>query len=230
MDNAPLLIVGATRGIGRRTADLLIASGLPVITAGRTSDAPSGVVDHMQMDVTADDLGLSSLPDALGGLAYFPGSIDLRPIRGLKANDLRAAFELNAVGAFRVVQACADRLKRTPLAGIVLVSTVAVQRGMPFHVPVAMAKGAVEGLTRSLAAELAPTVRVNCIAPGLVRTDLSARLLDSAAKEKASAERHPLKRVGDPDDIAAMAAFLLGPSAGWITGQVIGVDGGLGCL
>jgi NAD(P)-dependent dehydrogenase (short-subunit alcohol dehydrogenase family) len=137
---------------------------------------------------------------------------------------------LNTIGAFTAIQACADRLKKAPGSGIVLFSTVAVQRGMPFHTGVAAAKGALEGMTRSLAAELAPTVRVNCIAPSLTRTPLAEKLLATPEREQASAERHPLKRVGEAQDLAAMAAFLLGDEARWITGQVIGVDGGLSAI
>lgn len=227
---APILVVGGTRGIGRRIAERLIARGTPVITAARGTDAPTGVHEHLVCDAVGEGLPLHRLPDALGGLAYCPGSIDLKPLRALTPDDLRAAFEVNAVGAFRAVQACADRLKRSPGAGIVLFSTVAVGRGMPFHAGVAAAKGAVEGLARALAAELAPAVRVNCIAPSLTRTDLAARLLGSPEREQAGAGRHPLKRIGEADDSAALAVHLLGPDAGWITGQVIGVDGGLSAI
>ena len=227
---APTLIIGGTHGIGRALAEQLIAAGKPVITVGRTADAPPGVQAHWQRDIVSEGLPTDLLPDALGGLAYCPGSIDLKPLRSHKADDLRVAFELNAIGAFNAIQACADRLKKSPGAGVVLFSTVAVQRGMAFHASVAAAKGAVEGLTRALAAELAPIVRVNCIAPSLTRTPLAEKLLSTPEREAASAERHPLKRVGEAHEVAAMAAFLLGDSARWITGQVIGVDGGMSAI
>ncbi len=186
--------------------------------------------EHIMADVLLNGLDEAVLPNELAGLAYCPGSIDLKPFRSIKPEDLRAAFELNVVGAFRCAQQCSERLKRVPGSGIVFFSTVAVQRGMAFHASVASAKGAVEGLTRSLAAELAPTVRVNCIAPSLTRTSLAEKLLSSPEREKASAERHPLKRVGEPEEIAAMAAFLLSDDARWITGQVLGVDGGMSAI
>lgn len=227
---APTLIIGGTHGIGRALAEQLIAQGESVITVGRTADAPAGVLGHWQRDIIAEGLPSELLPDTLAGLAYCPGSIDLKPLRSLKADDLRMAFELNAVGAFSAIQACADRLKKNQGSGIVLFSTVAVARGMAFHASVAAAKGAVEGLTRALAAELAPHVRVNCIAPSLTRTPLAGKLLSTPEREVASAERHPLKRVGEAEEVAAMAAFLLGGQARWITGQVIGVDGGLSAI
>lgn len=229
MAEHPFLIIGGTRGIGRALAANLIARGERVITVARGADSVPGG-SHIQADVLNGGLPEDALPNELTGLAYCPGSIDLKPFRSIKPEELRAAFELNVVGAFRCAQQCAERLKRVPGSGILFFSTVAVQRGMAFHAGVASAKGAVEGLTRSLAAELAPTVRVNCIAPSLTRTSLAEKLLSSPEREKASAERHPLKRVGEPEEIAAMAAFLLSDDARWITGQVLGVDGGMSAI
>ncbi len=226
--NAPILLIGASSGIGHATAHLLVHEGRPLLTMGRRD--PGLGAPHITHDMLAGPFPVEQLPAELGGLAYFPGSIDLKPLRSTKVDDLRGAFELNVLGAFTAVQACADRLKKVPGSGIVLFSTVAVGRGMAFHSSVAAAKGAVEGLARSLAAELAPTVRVNCIAPSLTRTPLAEKLLSTPEREAASAERHPLKRVGEAEDIAAMAAFLLGERARWITGQVIGVDGGLSAI
>lgn len=184
----------------------------------------------MQRDILAEGLSSEELPEALSGLVYCPGSIDLKPLRSLMADDLRASFELNVIAAFSAIQACAERLRKNPGSGVVLFSTVAVQRGMAFHASVASAKGAVEGLTRALAAELAPNVRVNCIAPSLTRTSLAEKLLSTPEREAASVERHPLKRVGEAQEVAAMAAFLLSDNARWITGQVIGVDGGMSAI
>lgn len=229
MTDHPFLIIGGTRGIGRALAERLITRGERVITVARGADGVPGG-EHIVADVASDGLPEAALPNELAGMAYCPGSIDLKPMRSIKPEDLRVAFELNVVGAFRCAQQCAERLKRVPSSGIVFFSTVAVQRGMAFHAGVASAKGALEGLSRSLAAELAPAVRVNCIAPGLTRTSLAEKLLSSPEREKASSERHPLKRVGEPEEIAAMAAFLLSDDARWITGQVIGVDGGMSAI
>lgn len=230
MSHAPILIIGASRGIGKDLAERLIAKGKPVITVSRSGEGPTGAQANMQADVVAEGLPQDQLPDTLGGVVYCPGTIDLKPLRSLKVDDLRHALEVNLVGAFRVAQATADRLKKVPGSSMIFFSTVAVGQGMSFHATVAAAKGGVEGLTRSLAAELAPTVRVNCIAPSLTNTPLAERLLSSPEKEKAAADRHPLKRVGQAQDIAALAAFLLSDEAGWITGQVIGVDGGMSAL
>jgi NAD(P)-dependent dehydrogenase (short-subunit alcohol dehydrogenase family) len=182
------------------------------------------------VDVVKDGLPLERLPETLSGMAYCPGSIDLKPFRSMRVEDLRNALEVNLVGAFRCAQVAAERLKRSPGSSMLFFSTVAVGQGMAFHASVAAAKAGVEGLTRSLAAELAPTVRVNCIAPSLTDTPLAERLMNSPEKAKAAADRHPLKRTGTVVDMAAMAAFLLGPEAGWISGQVIGVDGGMSRL
>jgi 3-oxoacyl-[acyl-carrier protein] reductase len=224
----PILIIGASRGIGHALAARLLSEGKPIITMCRSDLAGAG--SHIIHDVLSPGFPADQLPKALGGLVYCPGSMDLKPLRSIKADDLRNALELNAIAAFTAVQACADRLKEAPGSGVVLFSTVAVQRGMAFHAGVAAAKGAVEGLARALAAELAPKVRVNCIAPSLTRTPLAKKILSSPEREKASAERHPLKRVGEAHELAAMAAFLLSADAHWITGQIIGVDGGLSAI
>ncbi len=230
MHDYPILVVGATRGIGLAITQRLVSAGRSVISVSRGSDAPLGVAQHISADVVADGLAIEELPEIVGGLAYCPGSIDLKPLRSVRAEDLRTAFEINVIGAFKCIHAVADRLKRAPASGIVLFSTVAVAQGMPFHVPVAAAKGAVEGMVRSLAAELAPSFRVNAIAPSLSATSLAERLLNTPEKMKAAGDRHPMKRIGAPEDAAAMAAFLLSNEASWITGQVIGVDGGLSRL
>ncbi|MEL6277161.1 MAG: SDR family oxidoreductase [Bacteroidota bacterium] len=226
---ANYLIVGGTSGIGRAVVDQLVAAGHHLwVWSRQERDLPiSGQVNFVSTDVTTDDIPKDSLPSTLDGLVYCPGSIELKSFRSLKPAAFREAFELNVIGAVRCVQAVERLLKKSDIASIVFFSTVAVQRGMPFHAAVAAAKGALEGLTRSLAAEYAPKVRVNAIAPSLTDTPLAGKLLATEEKRQASAERHPLKRVAGAEEIASMAVYLLSQHAAFITGQVIGMDGGL---
>ena len=183
------------------------------------------------LDVTAETLDLETLPETLQGLVYCPGTIVLKPFQRLTIDDFKEDFNINLLGAVKVIQGCLKQLKKSPTgASIVLFSTVAVNTGMPFHASVASAKAAVEGLTRSLAAEFAPRIRVNAIAPSLTDTPLAQNLLSSEEKRKASADRHPLKRIGTPQEIACAAAHLLSDAGAWITGQVLPIDGGMSSL
>lgn len=167
----------------------------------------------------------------LHGIAYCVGDIPLKSLRAIKREEFLQAFELNCWGALELVQASLPALQKAPGTGsVVLFSTVAMAQGFPMHSAIASAKGGVEGLTLSLAAELAPQVRVNCIRPGLTRTSIAAKLLKDAAAEKRMGEVNPLPRIGEPDDAAAMAAFFLSDDSSWITGQIIGVDGGRSTL
>lgn len=228
---ANYLIIGGSSGIGRALVSQLLSEGhVLTVWARERRDLPQ-TVDFYAYDVTGDeDPPKDSLPDQLDGLAYCPGSITLKSFRSLKPPAFREAFELNVVGGVRCLQAVERSLKKADQASVVFFSTVAVQRGMPFHAAVASAKGAVEGLTRSLAAEYAPKIRVNAIAPSLTDTPLAEKLLATDDKRQASADRHPLKRVGTAEEIAAMAAFLLSDKAAFVTGQVVGMDGGLGAI
>ena len=154
----------------------------------------------------------------------------LKPFARLKPEDFIQDYQLQLIGAVRVIQACLPKLKNSPASSIVLFSTVAVQTGFSFHAVVSSSKGAVEGLTRSLAAELAPKIRVNCIAPSITETRLASPLLNTQEKKEASAQRHPMKKIGAPEDLANLAAFLLSEKSKWITGQVIHADGGISSL
>ena len=226
------LIVGASSGIGQEIARQLSIEGASVWTVSRhpSPDAAPGET-WTESDVTAADFSLGELPEVLHGLVYCPGSINLKPFHRISADDFRKELEINTVGAFRAVQMALPALKKgNGLSSVLLFSTVAVQTGMPFHAGIAAAKGALEGLTRALAAELAPGIRVNCIAPSLTDTPLAAGLLSSDEKRQNAANRHPLRRIGATEDMAAAALSLLSDQSGFITGQVLHVDGGMGAI
>jgi len=223
---ATYLIIGNTSGIGKDLSGLLIKEGHTVFAINRT---PSDSANRsFSADVTTD--ALPAIEEVLDGIVYCPGSITLKPFRALKQEDMLKDLNINALGAVRVLQQYLPNLQRSAQASVVLFSTVAVTTGMPYHASVAMAKGAVEGLTRSLAAEWAPKIRVNCIAPSLTDTPLAAKLLETDVKREAAAGRHPMKAVGRSEDIARTAMLLLSDSTGFVTGQVWHMDGGLSAV
>ena len=226
------LIIGGSSGIGNQLATQLAESGKQVIATFNTNKPVSenpGVSYH-HLNVLEEPLSVDFLPDELAGLVYCPGSINLRPFERIKPADFEADYKLVVMGAIKLIQLVLPKLKKSENASIVLFSTVAVQSGLPFHAQVAASKGALEGLTKALAAEFAPRIRVNCIAPSLTNTPLAASLLNTEQKVEANAQRHPLKRIGTTEDIANMAAFLLSEKASWITGQIIHVDGGMSSI
>jgi NAD(P)-dependent dehydrogenase (short-subunit alcohol dehydrogenase family) len=227
------VVVGGSSGIGFELTRRLIDDGHRVSvlsrSPGQLTELPG--IRHVPFDATQDEFPSDELSEKLSGLAYCPGSIRLRPFTRLTAEEFLEDYRINLLGAVAVIKGCLNSLKKAdPTAAIVLFSTVAVGTGMPFHASIASAKGAVEGLTRSLAAELAPRIRVNAIAPSLTDTPLAEALLADDGKRKAAADRHPLKRTGTPRELADIAHFLLSDSASWITGQIISVDGGMGAV
>ena len=225
------IVVGGSSGIGLELTRGLLEEGHEVTAFSRSPGPLTGMsgVRHFPFDVTQDDFPTEALPQQLGGLAYCPGSIRLRPFGRLTEQDFLDDYRINLLGAVAVIQGSLRPLKKAEhSSAIVLFSTVAVGTGMPFHASIASAKGAVEGLTRSLAAEFAPRIRVNAIAPSLTDTPLAEALLADDGRRKMAADRHPLKRIGTPGELSKLALFLLSDASSWITGQVISVDGGMG--
>lgn len=228
-------VIGDSRGIGAALREQLLASGHEVIGVSRTggqrpAGGTGGKYQPLVFDAVAHPCDLSGFAERLDGLVYCPGSITLKPLRGLKRAQFEQDFDINVLGAVQTLQANAKVLQAAPAASVVLFSTVAVGTGMAYHASVAAAKGAVEGLTRSLAAEWAPKIRVNAIAPSLTDTSLAASMLSSDAKREAAAQRHPLKRVASADEVASLAAWLLSEGAASMSGQILSPDGGIGRL
>lgn len=226
------LVVGASSGIGNELVQILEEKGAKVTGTYNSHqiDSKSPGLEFHFLNVLDRESNLDFIDKPLDGLVYCPGSINLRPFARLTSEDFDSDFDLQVGGAIRIIQKALPQLKAAEQASIVLFSTVAVQTGFKFHTQVSVSKGAIEGLTRALASELAPKIRVNCIAPSLTNTPLATNLLNSDQKVEANSARHPLERIGKPEEIAEMAAFLLSDKAGWITGQVFKVDGGISAL
>ena len=235
-----ILIIGGTTGIGAALARNLAEAGYGLHLVARDAARLTAMAAELNAGHTAGDvLDENTLTMAvqaanenndLIGAAYCVGSITLKPIKAARAEDYLTAFQLNALGAVRLIQLAQPALSANGGGSIVLFSTIAVQQGFANHAVVSMAKGAVEGLTRAAAAELAPSIRVNCIAPSLTDTPLANFLTKNEATAKTIAAMHPIPRLGLAEDSAALAAFLLSPQAGWISGQVMHVDGGRSSL
>jgi NAD(P)-dependent dehydrogenase (short-subunit alcohol dehydrogenase family) len=219
------VIIGGSKGIGKAIIEQLPSSD-EIINISRSEYEGSKNITQYHLDVVNDELPAIEGVDAL---IYCPGSINLKPIGSLTEADFRNDFEINLLGAARAVKAYHRELKRTE-GSIVLFSTVAAKIGMPFHASVAAAKSAVEGFAKSIAAELAPKIRVNCIAPTVTNTGLASHLLRNEKAQQATAERHPLNRYLEPQEVASLAIYLSGQHAKSITGQVLGIDAGIGTL
>ncbi len=223
-----ILLIGASHGIGFAMAQSL-SENHKVFIASRTSETLGNLnVTHIPFDVSTEDLDTSLLPAELHGFAYCPGTINLKPFKMLTLETFEADMQLNFFKMVKVVKTILPMMQEG--SSIVFFSTVAVGVGMPFHSSVAAAKGAIEGFAKSMAAEYAPKIRFNVVAPSLVDTQLAKRLLSNDRKRELMSQRHPLKRVGSAADIANIAVFLLSDNSTWMTGQIVGVDGGMSTL
>ena len=231
-DAKNFVMIGGSHGIGYGIVERLAAEGHHVHVFSRTSESLAGHagVVHRELDVLEGELTREQMPEAIDGFVYCPGSIRLKSFRSMKPDDFREDFEINVVSAVKCLQAALPGLKSAGHSSVVLFSSVAAGTGMFAHASVAASKGALEGLTRTLAAELSPQVRVNCLAPALTDTPLASRFFASEEKAAAMAEKYPLKRTGTIEDLAEVSCFLLSEKSSWITGQVIGVDGGMGSV
>ena len=220
-----IIVIGGSKGIGKALISSLLSSYDNIINISRTEpEISSGNVTHYACDILTDDL-----PDieSVDGLVYCPGSINLKPINRLSIEDFQNDFNINVIGAVKAVQKYLPALKKGNNPSIVMFSTVAAKLGMPFHASVAASKSAIEGLTKSLGAELAPTVRVNAIAPTVTNTELASKLLRNDSMIEKMNERHPLKKILQPEEVANMAAFLLSDKAASLSGQVFEMDCGI---
>lgn len=232
------LIYGGSGGIGQAIARDLREQGHDLHLVGRDAETLARIAGELGAAHTVADVTelaqinrvAAEAGDDLAGLVYAVGTINLRPVTRLTEDDFLADFRTNAMGAALSVQASLDALRTGQGGSVLLFSTIAVQQGFAAHASVAMAKGAIEGLTRALGAELAPKVRVNAIAPSLTDTQLAAQMLGSEQMAKAIAGMHAIPRIGTPQDMVGLARVLLTDAGGWITGQVFGVDGGRSTL
>lgn len=221
-----ILVVGGSRGIGKAIVERLDAN-IHVISRNEINDKKEGV-NYIVADACDENIELNF--DALDSVIYCPGTINLKPFTSLKRADFDHDMEVNFFGAVNVIQKSIKLLKKSENASVVLFSTVAAKIGMPFHASIASAKSAIEGLTKSLAAEYAPKIRFNCIAPSLTDTSLASKLLSNEKVKENSINTNPMKMIGDPNDIASMVEWLISDEAKWFTGQIINFDGGMSSI
>lgn len=225
MDKKQIVIIGGNSGIGKSIVEKLEESGADIFSFHKSGTGDSA------LDILEDFDKIEGLPDRIDGLVYCPGTINLKPFHRFTIEDFRNDLEVNFLGAVKVLQASMKGLKKSDHASVVLFSTVAVNVGLGFHASISGAKGAIEGLVKSLAAEWAPSgIRVNAIAPSLTDTPLASQLLGNEDKKEASNKRHPLGRYGQPEDIAEAASYLLSDASSWMTGQILRLDGGLSSI
>ena len=231
IENKNIFIVGGSSGIGLSLIKQ-ISSKNNIYSASRNDNNLNDYnVKYIKYDSVNDlEIDTSILPEKIDGFVYCPGSINLRPFNTLKIESFLEDYKINFLGAIKSLKIILPLMQKSDNSSIVFFSTVAVSTGMPFHSSISSSKGAIEGLTRSLAAEFSPKIRVNSIAPSIVKTNLSEKFLNSDLKIEKASERHPLGRIGKDEEISKLAAYLLSDDSSWVTGQVINIDGGIGSI
>ena len=219
-----ILIIGGTKGIGKAIIDLLIEENKITCMSRNVSDFNHENYNHIQLDATLDDF-----PDLekIDSLVYCPGSINLKPISTLSIEDFRNDFELNVIGAVKSIKKYLPLLKKGENPSILLFSTVATKLGMPYHASVSASKSAIDGIVKTLGAELAPKIRINAIAPTITNTELASKILRNEKVLENMIERHPLKKILSADEVAKMAKFLISEDGSSISGQIINMDAGI---
>jgi NAD(P)-dependent dehydrogenase (short-subunit alcohol dehydrogenase family) len=219
-----ILIIGGTKGIGKAIIDLLIEENKITCMSRNVSDYNHENYNHIQLDATLDNF-----PDLekIDSLVYCPGSINLKPISTLSIEDFRNDFELNVIGAVKSIKKYLPLLKKGENPSILLFSTVATKLGMPYHASVSASKSAIDGIVKTLGAELAPKIRINAIAPTITNTELASKILRNEKVLENMIERHPLKKILSADEVAKMAKFLISEDGSSISGQIINMDAGI---
>jgi len=221
------IVIGGSSGIGKELVTILTNEGHQVYATYNNNTAENTEkVTFQKLNVLEDTLDLSALPEHIDGLAYCPGQINLKAFKRFSDEEFLDDFKLQVLGATKIIRELLPKMTKNGNSSIVLFSTIAVQSGYNFHSQVAISKGAIEGLTRALAAEFAPKIRVNAIAPSLTNTNLAEKFLNTPEKIAFQTEKNPLKKIGEAKDIAESAAFLLSDKSSWITGQILHLDGG----
>ena len=221
-----ILLIGGSTGIGYELSQKLKEDNNIFISTRNQDKFNHPNIKTNQLDLDKE-FETDWLPEHLDGFVYLPGTINLRPFKGLKPSVFIEDFNINVMGCIKILQKVLPKIQAAENPSIVMFSTVAVKIGMPFHSSVSSSKGAIEGLTRSLAAEFAPKIRVNAIAPSILDTPLAEKFLNSETKLENSRNRHPMKEIGSPKDISEVVKFLLEDNSKWMTGQIIPFDGGM---
>ena len=221
-----ILLIGGSTGIGYELSQKLKEDNNIFISTRDQEKFNHPNIKTNELDLDKE-FETDWLPEHLDGFVYLPGTINLRPFKGLKPSVFLEDFNINVMGCIKILQKLLPKIQAAENPSIVMFSTVAVKIGMPFHSSVSSSKGAIEGLTRSLAAEFAPKIRVNAIAPSILDTPLAEKFLNSETKLENSRNRHPMKEIGSPKDISEVVKFLLEDNSNWMTGQIIPFDGGM---